>query len=266
MTRDRPFSWKPFRISVVAGSTLVRQVRPHRIEAHKCLANVALGAGSQISIQGDDLGGGFIGPGYEPAAVDQALDHLGAALKLAPLDLSVHQGRLHVLEISGRYEEMARALEESCGLYQRADALDAWLPYTSELFELRQFRADLALLEVLGKHYPRSHEVMGNMGAVLEMLSRDAEAIPYLRRAVELAPADPLDTWNLAKAYELTGNLELADTLYQKAQRLQSDAEKLRHWRCLYSGFVEERLQDRRRACELQRANCPEQERGACPP
>jgi hypothetical protein len=137
------------------------------VEAHKCLANVALcGNGDVLTLQGNDQGGSSLSSTYKSEAVDDALGHLDQAIKLAPQDLSIHQGRLHLLEISFRYSDMAKALDESCSIYKGAEGVQPWLDYSAELFEDGQFRASLALLEVLNKHYPDSHDVLGNIGAM----------------------------------------------------------------------------------------------------
>ena len=235
-----------------------------RAEAHKCLANVALLGEEVMWLQGNDAGGGTVSFVPKPEAVDQALAHLEEALKLVPQDLSVHQGRLHLLEISARYPEMTQALEESCTIYKGANGLDAWLAYTSELFDAKQFRASLALSQVLERHFPDSHDVVGNIGAALAMLKEDEQAAVYLRRAVELAPTDPVDTWNLARLYDFTDKLELAETWYQKALSLESDLSKRRQQSCTYSSFVEHKLHDAKRACEIQKENCSPKEQSAC--
>ncbi len=235
-----------------------------KTEAHKCLANVALLGNDALSLQGNDVGGGYLGPGYTPDAIDKALEHLNEALKLSPQDLSVHQGRLHLLEISARYKEMANALDESCTLYPGPNALEAWLPYVAELFEAGELRADLELLRVLDKHYPNSHDVIGNFGAVYSVLKEDDKAIVYLRRAVELAPDDPIDTWNLARLYDFTGKTDLAEQWYQKSLGLKSSPEQQKTNWCFYATFVERKLQDPKRACELQKVNCDPDKQPAC--
>jgi tetratricopeptide (TPR) repeat protein len=235
------------------------------VEAHKCLANVALcGKQDAMTLQADDRGGGVLAGAYKPEAVDDALGHLNQALRLAPQDLSIHQGRLHLLEISFRYSEMPKALDESCNLYKGTEGVQPWLAYTAELFNERQFRASLALLDVLDKYYPNSHEVLGNIGAMHSMLKEDEQAIPYLRRAVELAPKDPIDAWNLGRTYDYAGKIELADQWYQKALALESDPVRQRRSNCTYASFIENKLHDANRACELQRMNCPANQQHAC--
>jgi len=90
-----------------------------RVESQKCLANVALCGNDVVLLQGDNAGGGTLSGGYTSEAVDDALVHLNLGLKLAPQDMSIHQGRLHVLESSGRYSDMVKALDESCTIYKR---------------------------------------------------------------------------------------------------------------------------------------------------
>jgi tetratricopeptide (TPR) repeat protein len=237
-----------------------------RAEAHKCLANVELCGQSIVSFKGNEAGGGSLGEGYKPEALEKALAHLEQALKLSPQDLSIHQGRLHLLESAGRFDDMEKALDESCAIYKGKDALEAWLAYTAELFEAGQYHGDLTFLRVLEKRYPSSHDVLGNIGAVLTVLKEDKDALAYLRKAVEMAPTDSIDNWNLAREYEFTGNVELAEEWYQKALKLDKDPDTLREKSCYYGGFVEKGLHNLKRACQLQKANCVEKEHWtACP-
>jgi tetratricopeptide (TPR) repeat protein len=235
-----------------------------KVEARKCLANVALTGRGVVTLEADDTGGAMSNSGYQPEAVDAALGHIEDGLKLDSQDLSLHQGRLHLLEVSGRYSDMTKALEESCKSYKGPEGAEPWMAYTAELFERRQFRASLDLLKVLEKYYPNSSTVIGNIGGVYSMLEEDEQAIKYLRRAVELAPTDPIDTWNLGRLYDYTGRIELADEWYQKSLSLQSDSSTRRESLCTYATFVERKLQDSKRACELQQANCPVEKQTAC--
>jgi Tfp pilus assembly protein PilF len=160
---------------------------------------------------------------------------------------------------------MARALEDSCTVYKGSDGLDAWLAYPAELLEANQLHASLSLSRILEKHFPDSHDVVGNIGAVLLRLKEDDEAAKYLNRAVQLAPSDPIDTWNLARLYDFTGKNELADEWYQKALQLDWDPQRKREDTCTYAEFVEKKLRDTARACKLQKENCDLNEQTACP-
>jgi len=237
-----------------------------KVESQKCLANVALCGHDVVLLQGDDAGGGTLSGGYTPEAVDDAIMHLNLGLKLAPQDISIHQGRLHVLEASARYPDMVKALDESCAIYKGADALQSWLAYAAELADLRQSQDGLAFMKVLDKHYPDSPDVLGNIGAFLSMLKQPAEAIPYLQRAAQLAPKDPINVWDLGKAYDLTDQIELADKWYQKGLSLQTEREQLSESACLYAHFVEQKLHDRERACSLEKKDCAKENQTACAP
>ena len=46
-----------------------------QVEAQKCLANVALCKGARTTLNGNEVGGGTLGTGYTPEAVDEALKH-----------------------------------------------------------------------------------------------------------------------------------------------------------------------------------------------
>jgi tetratricopeptide (TPR) repeat protein len=235
-----------------------------KAEAQKCLANVALCGHDIIQLQGDDAGGGSIGGGFTPEAVDEALKHLNLGIKLAPQDLSIHMGRLHVLEVATRYSDMVKALDESCYIYKGKNALDAWMAYAPELNDLRQFQVALEFMKVLDKHYPNNSDVLGNIGAFLSMLKKDSEAIPYLQKAAQLAPSDPINAWDLGRTYDYAGQIELADTWYQKGISLDTDAERRKQSSCLYAIFVETKLHDQSRACTMEKKECEEDKQTAC--
>jgi tetratricopeptide (TPR) repeat protein len=240
------------------------KVIAEQVEAQKCLANVALCGQSAVYLEGDDAGGGNIRGSFKPEAVDEALVHLNLGIKLAPQDLSIHQGRLHVLEVAGRYDAMVKALDESCTIYQGKDALEAWLAYSPELADLRQYNAGLEFMEALDKHYPNQPDILGNIGAFLDLLKRDAEAIPYLEKAAALAPNDPINAWDLGRAYDYANRDALADEWYKKGLSLETDPERRKESLCIYAEFVEEKLKDRDRACELQKQSCPAEQQTAC--
>jgi hypothetical protein len=117
------------------------------VEAHICLANVALARGSVIRVSRRSMGSG-----YSEVAAKAALKHLDAALALGPNDLSIHLGRLHILETSGHALEMADALEDSISRYKGKGALEAWLAYCPELMDMDAYEAGLKFCRVLQEH------------------------------------------------------------------------------------------------------------------
>lgn len=227
-----------------------------RAEAHKCLANVVLADAGALRLEGGaDDGSGRIEAGFaaEPAA--QALEHLNRALELTPQDLSLHQGRLHVLMTAGRYHETAAALRDSVERYAGADALEAWLAYSPRFHEAGRYRDGIRFLEVIERRYPDDHRIPANLGAFYALLEEDAKALPYARRAVELRPGDPINNWNLGRLYDYMGEIEAADRYYRKAMKL--DAEGGVVDACVYAAFVEERVGDTERACAVRAERCP---------
>jgi tetratricopeptide (TPR) repeat protein len=235
-----------------------------RVEAEKCLANVELCKGSQLHLMGNDTGGGSLGEGYTPEAAKAALIHLNKGIQLAPQDLSIHQGRLYVLESAGMFDAMDKALEDSIGIYKGADALQAWLAFDAELGDMGQARAGLSFAEVLNRHYPNSHDVLGNIGAFHNMLGEHEQALPFEQRAAKLAPSDPMDVWNLGWTYNYLGNTAEADTWMSKSIALDPSGKQLPDSKCLYAEFVETKLHQTERACKLEKASCPPDRQKAC--
>jgi tetratricopeptide (TPR) repeat protein len=235
-----------------------------QVEAQKCLANLALCKGEQLTLMGNDQGGGSLGEGYTAAAVDEALKHLNEGLRLAPNDLSIHRGRLHILEVSGRFDDMTKALDESVSMMPGTDVSHVWLPYTAELADMGQLSAGLKLSLILNSHYPDSHDVIGNIGAFYNMMKQPDKSMPYLKKAVELAPNDPMDNWNLARAYDYSDQADDAEKLYSKALALDPDSKEMPGSKCIYAGFVEKKLHDKIRACTLQKAACEVEKQTAC--
>jgi tetratricopeptide (TPR) repeat protein len=240
------------------------KVLAEQVEAEKCMSNVALWGADAVRLEKEDDGQVVMFDEYIPEAVDESLSHLNRGIQLAPQDLSIHQGRLHVLEISRRYGEMAKALDESCTIYHGKEVPDAWLDYPSELNDLHQYASALELMKVLDNHYPNNPDILGNIGAFLSMLKRDAEAIEYLKRATDLAPQDPINAWDLGREYDYAGQIELADQWYRKGIALDADPERRKHDACIYAEFIEQKLKDRDRACTMEKDNCSADQQTAC--
>jgi tetratricopeptide (TPR) repeat protein len=236
-----------------------------RAEAHKCLANVEGAAARTIMIEGDDLGGGRIRAGFAGEALDRALAHLDEAIGLAPADLSIHQGRLHLLMSSGQFARTAEALRDSLSSYTGPDALEAWLDYSPRFFQARKLRAGVAFLKVLEARYPDEHRVVANIGAFLSALEEDEEAIRYGEKAVRLNPEDPINNWNLGLMYEYAGDLDAADRQFRRSLALpvapgQTVAQNCMH----YAQFAENKLGDVERACAIHRESCPREAYPVC--
>lgn len=240
------------------------KVLAEQVEAEKCLSNVAMWNADAVRLEKQADGQVVMFDEYIPAAVDESLTHLNRGLQLAPQDLTIHEGRLHVLEISRRYDEMVKALDESCTIYKGNDALGAWLNYSPELMDRNEFETGLAFMKVLDKHYPNNSDVLGNIGAFLALLKRDTDAIEYLNKATDLAPKDPINAWDLGREYDYAGQIALADQWYRKALALDTDTERRTHDACVYAEFIEQKLKDRNRACTMEKDNCSTDQQTAC--
>jgi len=237
-----------------------------KTEALKCLANVALQRGQILSLQGNDAGGGYLGEGYKPEAVDAAVAYLDEALKLSPQDISIHKGRLYILETSLRFDDMAKALDQSIQIYQGKRGATEWISYSYEIIDKGLYHPALEILAVLEKYYPDSNEVLGNTGACLMILHEDEKALPYLQRAAAISPNDPIDVWNVGQANNHLGNYKTADLWYQKALALppSKDEGVPKDMVCLYGKFVDEKLHDKARACTFEERGCEKEDRKAC--
>jgi tetratricopeptide (TPR) repeat protein len=161
---------------------------------------------------------------------------------------------------------MAKAMDQSCAIYRGKNALEAWLAYSAELFDMSQFKADLELTKVIEKYYPESPDVVANVGALYSVLHRDKEALPYLERSVQLAPNDSINVWNLALEYEDLDEIAKAEILFPKALSLVEDPKRKQEMNCRYAHFLETKLKDRPRACTLQKSNCAAEKQTACVP
>ncbi|HEX5284871.1 MAG TPA: hypothetical protein VFW30_12190 [Bryocella sp.] len=235
-----------------------------KVEAQKCLANVALFKGSHLALNGNEVGGGTLGEGYSNEAVNTALVHLNEGLRLAPQDVSIHQGRLHILEVAGRYDEMDKALEQSINTYKGPGTPDLWLSYAAELANYGQPTAGLHLSEVILKHYPDNPDVVGNLGAFYNMLHQPENGLPYLRRAVELDPDDAIDTWNLGWALVRLDQFDEADKWMARSLDLKSDPQDLRERKCLYGQFLVTKRKNAAKGCPLVRTACEADDQSVC--
>jgi Flp pilus assembly protein TadD len=221
-----------------------------RAEAHKCLANVAVLLALRQADSAWAEGKG--GADHELAGLRVGVHHLDGAVELTPEDITIHQGRLSLLRMAGLMPEMANALEDSIRRHPGADWLPFWKAYPREFYEARRFEQAVLLYRVLDRRFPDDHAILSNMGAALAMMRRDAEALECFKRAVMLAPEDPLDNWNLARLYDYMGQLDLADAAYRRALSLQTGEAERADAACMYSEFLHKKRGDSKGACELQ--------------
>ncbi len=234
-------------------------------EGFKCLANIELEGTSALIIRGDEGGGGgSLANGYHGPGVAMAIADLSRAAELSPADLSIHLGRLHIILYSDDPRGLAEALEDTIRRYPADDGLEDWLNYCSEIFELGRYNVGAEFTRVLVRQWPNDHRTVGNLGAFLLALKKDDEALLYLRKAVELAPNDSIDNWNLGRVFDFTGNQDDAELLYRKALALEKHAETIEENSCLFAHFLDEKRHKQDEACKLEKEHCPKGKREAC--
>lgn len=238
--------------------------RQYLTEAYKCLANLALINSSMMYIEKNDRGGLMRG-GYTQEATERAIGYLEKGIDLSPDDLSIHQGRLHVLMMAGRYHDTAGALEDSLKRYSGEDALESWLDYSPRFYSAGQFDAGITFLKVLEQKYPVEHRIKANIGAFLAMLERDEEALEYSREAVNLNPDDPINNWNLGRLYDYTGRIKDAEKYYSKSiELMKKNNDTGNEYFCIYAGFTYEKLNARERVCSFFKEYCPKESPEEC--
>ncbi len=82
------------------------------------------------------------------------------------------------------------------------------------------FAASLAQFQAAITRNPQDADSLSNLGQVLIKLNRPAGAIPYLQRAVALAPDRWAYQFNLARALGLMGRMDESIQTYRRAQDL----------------------------------------------
>lgn len=226
----------------------------HHVEAHKCLANVAIATQRENPGQGLSAGGGA--PPISRTGVETAMAHYEKALTLQPLDQDAHIGRVDLLVLARRYREANARMDESLAVFQSRAMLEPWFRVLGRFQRAGAAEEGLAYLQVIEKHHPLDHRVASNLGAFYAMTGNDDEAQAQLERAVTLNPDDPYNHWNLARVYDKRGRLADADRHYQQALAVLNP-EDLRA-RCDYAKFLATRVADEARACAFAERGCPE--------
>ena len=87
-------------------------------------------------------------------------------------------------------------------------------------YEAGDFATSLAKFQAAIERNPQDTDSLSNLGQVLVKMNRPADAIPYLTRAVALAPDRWAYQFNLARALGLVGRLDESIQGYRVAQEL----------------------------------------------
>jgi Flp pilus assembly protein TadD len=87
-------------------------------------------------------------------------------------------------------------------------------------YEAGDLAASLAKFQAAIERNPQDTDSLSNLGQVLVKMNRPADAIPYLSRAVSLAPDRWAYQFNLARALGLVGRMDESIHGYRVAQQL----------------------------------------------
>jgi len=87
-------------------------------------------------------------------------------------------------------------------------------------YEAGDLATSLAKFQAAIESNPQDTDSLSNLGQVLVKMNRTADAIPYLTRAISLAPDRWAYQFNLARALGLVGRLEESIQGYRTAQQL----------------------------------------------
>lgn len=228
-----------------------------RAEGFKCLANIAIRRGDVVAVRGNGKGGGTIGPGYSQKAAAEAVVYLNRGIDASPQDLSIHQGRMHILLYAQMYDEMIDALKDSLVRYKSADKANPWLAYSAELFNMQLYSEAIRVLNECVRVHPDDHRLYGNLAGMYAMLEQDDKAFEYGRKAVQMAPKDPVNAWNLARSLDYAKNYEEADVYYARSLVLENEKGQVNKMRqCAYAEFLRERKNDMQKLCSPAYRGC----------
>ena len=157
--------------------------------------------------------------------LEQALEPLQRAAKLAPQSAQIHYNLAYTYYQLKRFAEARDALESSVQRWPDLFPLNAL--YGAALWNLGEAKAAYETLH-------RAHQLNSEdasttallseatleMAAQSEKAGADSEALRHLQEAVSLAPADPEPHRLLAALYQRTGQAVLANQEEQKASKL----------------------------------------------
>ena len=140
--------------------------------------------------------------------VDQAVEFIANAVRIAPNDPEVHINAGFVLTKLGRFD--AAILHYRAALKVRPDSLEARNNLGSALASTGRFSEAITELQNAIRLSPGKGNAQGNLGAALLATGNVLEALPHLQRAVQINPSDPDARRNLLAALRQTGRPEAA--------------------------------------------------------
>ncbi len=141
-----------------------------------------------------------------------------AALQLAPDDSKLKREYANALFNAKDYQTAIPMLEEQ--LPQDANDPDLNYLLGASLFRTEQPEKALPHLELVVKSHPEILPADAALGLTLVALNKNAEAIPYLKKALALDDDGSMH-YSLARAYRATGATQQAAEAMQEYQKIQ---------------------------------------------
>lgn len=229
-----------------------------KAEAHKCLANVELASSTGTAPLGtSDIIVGPRPPWYLDPGAGRAIKHLTDGIELSPDDITIHQGRLHIVSYSRYRNELPQYLKLTLNAYPRREGLHHWLAYCEELETYKDFGLMMEFLRVLEERFPHEAGVHARLRDLFSETEKDDEALSHAKRAIELDPKDAENVWQLGMIQRRLDDLAAADSNFGRAIQLQKDPERQEYYACNHALFIREKLKNYARACDLERRACP---------
>jgi tetratricopeptide (TPR) repeat protein len=156
---------------------------------------------------------------------DKLLTH---SLEMNPEDAKGWEALGHIKSDEQRFEESIKAYQRSLALTPRVVSAETGIGLSCELLS-RLEDAKTAYQTALGWEAPEPHDPTPfiGLGRVLLKQNQPAEALPYLRQAVELGPAVAEAHEELGKAYSSLNQLAAAQKEIEKAIELAPKVARL---------------------------------------
>jgi tetratricopeptide (TPR) repeat protein len=153
---------------------------------------------------------------------------LTQSLEMNPEDAKGWEALGHIKFAEQRFEEAIKAYQRSLTLTPRVVSAEIDIGLSCELLS-RLEDAKAAYKTAIGWEAPKSHDPTPflGLGRVLLKQNRPAEALPYLRRAVELGPALAQAHEELGKAYSSLNQLAAAQREIERAIELAPKVVRL---------------------------------------
>lgn len=232
------------------------------VQAHRCLAKVESIAAIHIYQRKDETGERGEKPAKEilEQHLKKAFKYMDIVMKNAPNDLGLYRDRIDLLNALGRHQEALDYLDETIVIIKKTSSLDYWLRIVDKLDKEERYALALKYLSVLDNHYPGDYKIVAKIASVLMSKGDEIGAIVYLRKAAVMSPRDPMNYIFLARNYELTGKITLAEKNYMRAMSLKSTKTQ----RCEYGLFLRRYGRKMVEGCKLQRKNCRKSDITGC--